>query len=209
MSERDSGARHPCGKISNTLKGKHPIQRLFLVLPYKKILFLGCFEHSFFSFTRNRSFCQTVPITKLFLVHSLVLYLPRDSHLKIILFDKLTFVKLMDIFSRVIFGPPVTTESRGRFESGFGYFEVFKKNWAPMPLAKVWAKPRRGQNPKWPPAAILDLLKSAILRRFYSNNTIEVSFLTNSEVKNPFQGSFFQILAIFTRNPRWPPFYQW
>ena len=27
--------------------------------------------------------------------------------------------------SRVIFGPPVTTESRGRFESGFGYFEVF------------------------------------------------------------------------------------
>ena len=67
-----------------------------------------------------------------------------------------------------------------------------------MPLAKVWAKPRRGQNPKWPPAAILDLLKSAILRRFYSNNTIEVSFLTNSEVRNPFQGLFFQILAIFT-----------
>ena len=99
--------------------------------------------------------------------------------------------------SRVIFGPPVTTESRGRFESGFGYFEVFKKNWAPMPLAKVWAKPRRGQNPKWPLAAILDLLKSAILR-FYSNNTIEVSFLTNSEVRNPFQGLFFQILAIFT-----------
>ena len=101
--------------------------------------------------------------------------------------------------SRVIFGPPVTTESRGRFESGFGYFEVFKKNWAPMPLAKVWAKPRRGQNPKWPPAAILDLQKkTAILRRFYSNNTIEVSFLTNSEVSNPFQGLFFQILAIFT-----------
>ena len=100
--------------------------------------------------------------------------------------------------SRVIFGPPVTTENRGRFESGFGYFEVFKQNWAPMPLAKVWAKPRRGQNPKWPPAAILDLLKSAILRRFYSNNTIEVSFLTNSEVRNPFQGLFLQILAIFT-----------
>ena len=100
--------------------------------------------------------------------------------------------------SRVIFGPPVTTESRGRFESGFGYFEVLKKNWAPMPLAKVWAKPRRGQNPKWPPAAILDLLKSAIVRRFYSNNTIEVSFLTNSDVRNPFQGLFFQILAIFT-----------
>ena len=99
---------------------------------------------------------------------------------------------------RVIFGPPVTTESRGRFESGFGYFEVLKKNWAPMPLAKVWAKPRRGQNPKWPPAAILDLLKSAILRRFYSNNTTEVSFLTNYEVRNPFQGLFFQILAIFT-----------
>ena len=66
-----------------------------------------------------------------------------------------------------------------------------------MPLAKVWAKHRRGQTPKWPPAAILDLLKSAILRRFYSNNTIEVSFLTNSVVRNPFQGLFFQILAIF------------
>ena len=47
-----------------------------------------------------------------------------------------------DYASRVIFGPPVTTESRGRFENGFGYFEVFKKNWAPMPLAKVWAKHR-------------------------------------------------------------------
>ena len=34
------------------------------------------------------------------------------------------------IDSRVIFGPPVTTESRGMFESGFGYFEVFLKNWA-------------------------------------------------------------------------------
>ena len=67
-----------------------------------------------------------------------------------------------------------------------------------MPLAKVWAKPRRSQNPKWPLAAILDLLKFAILRRFYSKNTIEVSFLTNSEVRNPFQGLFFQILAIFT-----------
>ena len=67
-----------------------------------------------------------------------------------------------------------------------------------MPLVKVWAKPRRGQNPKWPAAAILDLLKSAILRRFYSKNTIEVSFLTNSQVRNPFQGLFFKILAIFT-----------
>ena len=47
-----------------------------------------------------------------------------------------------------------------------------------MPLAKVWAKP----------IGDLDLLNSAILRRFYSNNTIEVSFLTNSVVKNPFQG---------------------
>ena len=63
-----------------------------------------------------------------------------------------------------------------------------------MPLAKVWAKPRRGQNP----AAILDLLKSAILRGFYSNNTIEMSFLTNSVVRNPFQGLVCQILAIFT-----------
>ena len=95
------------------------------------------------------------------------------------------------------YGPPVTTESRGRFESGFGYFEVFKKNWAPMPLAIVWAKPRRGQNPEWPPAAILDLLKFAILRRFYSNNTIEVSFLTNSEVRNPFQGLFFSNFGHF------------
>ena len=111
--------------------------------------------------------------------------------------------------SRVIFGPPVTTESRGRFESGFRYFEVFKKNWAPMPPAKVWAKPRRGQNPKWPPAAILDLLKSVILRRFYSNYTIEVSFLTNSEVRNPFQGLFFQLWPSSPWNPRWPPFYQW
>ena len=39
--------------------------------------------------------------------------------------DLLSFQKGI---SRVIFGPPVTTESRGRFESGFGYFEVFKKN---------------------------------------------------------------------------------
>ena len=46
-----------------------------------------------------------------------------------------------------------------------------------MFLAKVWAKPRRDQNPKWAPAAILDLLKSAIFRRFYSNNTIEVSLM--------------------------------
>ena len=107
--------------------------------------------------------------------------------------------------SRVIFGPPVTTESRGRFESGFGYFEVLKKNRAPMPLAKVWAKPRRGQNSKWPPAAILDLLKSAILRRFYSNNTIEVSFLTNSEARNPFQGLFFKFWPFSPWNPRWPP----
>ena len=56
-----------------------------------------------------------------------------------------------------------------------------------MPLAKVWAKPRKGQNPKWSTAAILDLLKSAILRRLYSYNTIEVSFVTNSVVRNPFQ----------------------
>ena len=34
-------------------------------------------------------------------------------------------------YSRVIFGPPVTTESRGRFESGFGYFEVFFKKLSP------------------------------------------------------------------------------
>ena len=66
-----------------------------------------------------------------------------------------------------------------------------------MPLAKVWAKPRGGQNPKCPPAAILDWLKSAILRRFYSNNTIEVSFLTNSEVRNPFQGLFFSNFGHF------------
>ena len=62
-----------------------------------------------------------------------------------------------------------------------------------MPLAKVWAKPRRGQDPKWPPAAILDLLKSAILRRFYSNNTSEVSFLTNSVVKKLLMLSIFII----------------
>ena len=36
--------------------------------------------------------------------------------------------RVHDPVSRVIFGPPVTTESRGRFESGFGYFEVFKQN---------------------------------------------------------------------------------
>ena len=34
--------------------------------------------------------------------------------------------KKKKIISRVINGPPVTTESRGRFESGFGYFEGFK-----------------------------------------------------------------------------------
>ena len=34
------------------------------------------------------------------------------------------------------------------------------------------------ERPKSKMATILDLLKSAILRRFYSNNTIEVSFLT-------------------------------
>ena len=93
--------------------------------------------------------------------------------------------------SGVIYGPPVTTESRARFESGFGYFEVFRKKWAPMSLAKVWAKPRRGQNPKWPPAAILEIPKSAILRRFYTKSTIKVSILTNFMVRNPFQGLVF------------------
>ena len=67
-----------------------------------------------------------------------------------------------------------------------------------MPLAKVWAKPRRGQNPKWPPAAILEIPKSAILRRFYSKITTKVSILTNFMVRNPFQGLFCQISAIFT-----------
>ena len=47
-------------------------------------------------------------------------------------FEKRAIFDLLFTFfshhSRVIFGPPVTTESRGRFESGFGYFEVFKTN---------------------------------------------------------------------------------
>ena len=67
--------------------------------------------------------------------------------------------------SRVIFGPPVTTESRGRFESGFGYFEVFKKNWAPMPLAKVWAKPRRGPKFKMAAGGHLGFTKICYLKK--------------------------------------------
>ena len=76
-------------------------------------------------------------------------------------------------------------------------FNYLEKKLAPVPLAKVWAKPRRGQNPKII-LVILEIPKSAILRRFYSNSTIKVSILTNFMVRNPFQGLVFQILAIFT-----------
>ena len=57
--------------------------------------------------------------------------------------------------SRVISGPPVTTESRERFESGFGHFEEFRKNeslcpsrkWGPNPgEAKIQNGRRR---PSW------------------------------------------------------------
>ena len=46
-----------------------------------------------------------------------------------------------------------------------------------MSLAKLWGKPRRGQNPKWPSAAFLEIPKSDILGRFYSKIAIKVSIL--------------------------------
>ena len=58
-------------------------------------------------------------------------------------------------YSWVQSGGPVTTESIVRFDSWFELFEVFRKKWAPMTLAKMAAEFVRSQNPKWPPAAIL------------------------------------------------------
>ena len=54
-------------------------------------------------------------------------------------------------------GGPVTTESIVRFDTWFELFEVFRKNLAPMTLAKMAAEFVRSQNLKWPPAAILEM----------------------------------------------------
>ena len=62
-----------------------------------------------------------------------------------------------DTDSWVQSGGPVTTESIVRFDTWFELFEVFRKNLAPMTLAKMAAEFVRSQNPKWPPAAILEM----------------------------------------------------
>ena len=69
-----------------------------------------------------------------------------------------------------------------------------------MPLAKVRAKRRRGQNPKWLPVAILEIMipKSVILRRFCSKITTKVSILTNFMVKNLSRGYLFDLLFVTT-----------
>ena len=54
-------------------------------------------------------------------------------------------------------GGPVTTEGIVRFDTWFKLFEVFRKNLAPMALAKMAAEFVRSQNPKWPPVAILEM----------------------------------------------------
>ena len=54
-------------------------------------------------------------------------------------------------------GGPVTTESIVKFETWFELFEVFRKNLAPMTLAKMAAEFVRSQNPQWPPVAILEM----------------------------------------------------
>ena len=60
-------------------------------------------------------------------------------------------------YSWVQFGGPVTTESIVRFDTWLDLFEVFRKNLAPMTLAKMTAEFVRSQNPKWPPVAILEM----------------------------------------------------
>ena len=60
-------------------------------------------------------------------------------------------------YSWVQSGGPVTTESIVRFDTWFELFEAFRKYLAPMTLAKVAAEFVRSQNPKWPPAAILEM----------------------------------------------------
>ena len=60
-------------------------------------------------------------------------------------------------YSWVQSGGPVTTESIIRFDTWFELFEVFRKNVAPMTLAKMAAEFVRSQNPKWPPVAILEM----------------------------------------------------
>ena len=115
-------------------------------------------------------------------------------------------------YSRIIFEPPVTTESWGRFESGFGHFEAFRKK---IKLGEV--KIQNDHRQKWPSTAILKIPKSAIFWRFYSKSTVEVSILTNLIMRNPFQGLvcfcfcfcffFFKFWPSLPWNSRWPPFY--
>ena len=54
-------------------------------------------------------------------------------------------------------GGPVTTESIVRFDTWFELFGVFRKNLAPMTLAKMAAEFVGSQNSKWPPVAILEM----------------------------------------------------
>ena len=49
----------------------------------------------------------------------------------------------------------MTVESKQRFLYGFVIFEGHFEKLEKVTLAKVWANFARGQNPKWPPGAIL------------------------------------------------------
>ena len=60
-------------------------------------------------------------------------------------------------YSWVQSGGPVITESIVRFDTWFELFEVFRKDLAPMTLAKMAAEFVKSQNPKWPPVAILEM----------------------------------------------------
>ena len=89
--------------------------------------------------------------------------------------------------SRVIFEPPMVHREQRVWplESGFGHFEVFRKK-----ISSHVPRESAGKTQERP--------KSAILRRFYSKVTINVSILTNFMVRNPIQRLVYQILAIFT-----------
>ena len=54
-------------------------------------------------------------------------------------------------------GGPMTTESIVKFDTWFELFKVFRKNLAPMTLAKMAAEFVSSQNPNWPPATILEM----------------------------------------------------
>jgi len=115
------------------------------------------------------------------------------------------FLNLNDLVgedSKVILGTFVTIFCKGRFESWFGYLRTFKKNWAPMPLPKVWANSRRPQNSKWPPAAILEFTN---LHNFWIQQPIgiiEVSFYTNIRTRNLFLGLFFHFEVPFNEKSK-------